>query len=370
LKILYIQKVKGIAGSEKYFFQMIPALISKGFTIEFLVLHFTNKESSAFVERLSQLGIKFHIYKLHPLSPIFLPFLIKKLVKKNRFVAVHTHLIHADFYAAITKAFFGLSVPVLSTKHGYDESYQARYGLHFHQNKKRGLYYLMARFSERYIKASFAVSKGLSDLFYNLQISKTPFPVILHGVEVVEYMYLPKEEPGHTLLIVGRVIKAKGHHYLLHALQKVSVPYRLIVAGDGQELAEIKEVSLKLGIAKNVDFRGYISDIDSCYREADLVIAPSIGEGFGMVVLEAFSNGKPVIAFDVPAFNEIISHGDNGFLVKPFDIDEMADVITRLLLDVSLLNKLSKNALESACNSFSLSKTIEATCAFYRQNIS
>jgi glycosyltransferase involved in cell wall biosynthesis len=66
-------------------------------------------------------------------------------------------------------------------------------------------------------------------------------------------------------------------------------------------------------------------------NQSDGVLIPSVSEGFGIVILEAFNSRSPVVAFDVPAPNEIIEHEKTGLLVPPFDLNELKAAITRFL---------------------------------------
>ena len=75
-----------------------------------------------------------------------------------------------------------------------------------------------------------------------------------------------------------------------------------------------------LNITSHIRWEGFKSNIHDYIRDSDLMVLPSSAEGFGLVILEAWQHLKPVIAFDVPAPNEIISDKVNGRLVTAFDI--------------------------------------------------
>ena len=84
------------------------------------------------------------------------------------------------------------------------------------------------------------------------------------------------------------------------------------------------------------------------------MIIPSSAEGFGLVVLESWFHAKPVIAFDVPAINEIIDHKKNGLLVKPFSRANLVKAIKSLLKDKDMLCKFGKAGQEKQKNIYDI----------------
>jgi len=82
----------------------------------------------------------------------------------------------------------------------------------------------------------------------------------------------------------------------------------------------------------------------------DIFVFPSVGEAFGLALIEMMSFGKIVIAFDSGAFSEIITDGVDGFLVKPFDYKKVREIIFRINGDANLKERISNNAIEKAKN--------------------
>jgi glycosyltransferase involved in cell wall biosynthesis len=363
-----MQKVKGIAGSERYFLDIIPALTARGVYIEFLVLDNAARESSVFIELLRSHNITVHRHLLVPLSPISLSFKINKLINSGNFDILHTHLIHADLYAGLYRLLFRTRTLIVSTKHGYDEKYQSKYGLRAFAHGKSGLFYGLAKFAEKQIDFSFAVSKGLSDLYFQLGICAERLPVIWHGIKRRDILAEnSNEEHAANILIVGRLIPFKGHLFLLEALKSIASPFVLHVAGDGNFKSIINEKAKQYGLEDRVVFHGHLPDVSVLYAQCDFAVVPSIGEGFGLVVIEAFSHGKPVVAFDVPALNELITDGADGVLVPPFEIEKLTSAIQMLIDDKEKLKAMQQNALQKAYTQFDFQRTVEQTLQFYQQ---
>ena len=138
----------------------------------------------------------------------------------------------------------------------------------------------------------------------------------------------------NTILFVGRVVREKGLEHLLSAVSLVRTPWRLIVGGDGMDLGRAKRIAHSLGLSGRIEFAGWADSEQHLrfYREASVVVVPSIWpEPFGMVGIEAMSYGKPVVAFNVGGIPEWLEDGATGFLVKPYDVKEMAEKISYLL---------------------------------------
>jgi glycosyltransferase involved in cell wall biosynthesis len=151
-------------------------------------------------------------------------------------------------------------------------------------------------------------------------------------------------QPGeHTLLFVGALDRAhyfKGVDVLFQALGRISDPgLRLLVVGDGDMRAAYQRQAMALGLGSRVIFCGRVPDADlpAHYAACDLLVLPSttMGEAFGIVLLEAMACGKTVVASNLPGVRSVVDHGHDGVLVRPGDADDLAIQIDRLLADAS-----------------------------------
>jgi glycosyltransferase involved in cell wall biosynthesis len=146
---------------------------------------------------------------------------------------------------------------------------------------------------------------------------------------------------GRTILFVGALDRAhyfKGIGVLLRALASISDPdLRLLVVGDGDLRATYQDQAQALGLATQVTFCGRVSDADlpAHYAACDLLVLPSttMGEAFGVVLLEAMACGKPVIASNLPGVRTVVDNGHNGLLARPGDVADLAQKLQRLLAD-------------------------------------
>lgn len=122
---------------------------------------------------------------------------------------------------------------------------------------------------------------------------------------------------------------------ILAQLSKAVPDIQYTVVGGGTDLERHKQLAQKCGVAERVHFKGFVSDeaLQACYRDCDVFVMPSAGEGFGFVFLEAMKYGKVVVAANSGGAPEVVEDGVTGFLVEYGDQKQLADSLTELCLD-------------------------------------
>lgn len=143
-------------------------------------------------------------------------------------------------------------------------------------------------------------------------------------------------------LMISTYEKRKGHRFLFEVFKKVleeCPDTYLIVCGFGHEF-EIEAVNSYLresGLQERVFLFGFRDDVDSLFREADVLLVTSQeDEPFNLTIIEAMARRVPVVATAVGGIPEVIGSNDGGFLVDPNDINGFAKIVTRLLQDNQL----------------------------------
>lgn len=147
------------------------------------------------------------------------------------------------------------------------------------------------------------------------------------------------------VLFLGRLTIAKGADYLLKAAAKVIKVFpnvKFLFVGKGEMTEELVDLSIDLGISKNVVFTGWLShdQVDEAYKVADLFVMPSITEPFGLTALEAMRNGTPVLISKQSGVSEVIQ---NCLKVDFWDVEDMANKI----LSVLKYNPLQETLMEN-----------------------
>lgn len=211
-----------------------------------------------------------------------------------------------------------------------------------------------------------AVSRFIRDGMVAYGIPSEKVQVIYNAVDFSEFTYLYSEreqvrkEFGFAaddvvIGFVGAMTEGKGIFELLRAFYLLASRHsrlRLLYVGEGPDMADLmKEAKVLEG---RVVFAGHRRDVVRLYAAMDMFVLPSTcREAFGLVLIEAMSMGKPVIATSVGGIPEIIEHGENGLMVPPGDSSALARAIGELTEIPSLREELALNAIDSVALRFS-----------------
>lgn len=165
----------------------------------------------------------------------------------------------------------------------------------------------------------------------------------------------PQKGAKVRLLFVGNCIFRKGLHILVDAIAQLGNPnlYLDIVGGQSREpkyVRHLKKRVSSLHLEDMVSFHGEVnpSHIWRWYAQADVFVAPSLYEGYGMVFAEAMSFGLPIIATRVGGIPEVVEDGKTGILIPPNDVESLAQSIKDLYEDSEKREYLSQNEREKA----------------------
>lgn len=176
------------------------------------------------------------------------------------------------------------------------------------------------------------------------------------------------------IMYAGRLVYEKGVQHLISALPKILSGYndvKLIIAGEGGMLNELKAQVDYLGISNKVYFTGKLAYKDLCkmYKVADVAVFPSTYEPFGVVALEAMYAGVPTVVSDVGGLNEIVDHGINGMKSYAGNANSIADSVLSVLYDSKLADNISKNAKAKVKNVYNWNKIAQDTHFVYQKAI-
>ena len=357
MTVLHLQKVACISGSEAHLLALLPQLKERGWDVRFLMLHEHEPGAWDFARELRARGIPLDAISLAAdVDPIAFLRIAGYLGRLQPGI-LHTHLLHADVYGQLTGALTGIPVRV-STKHGFNE---------FREN--RG-FALGDRAIASLAHTHIAISRGLAKYLEEVEgFDGSSFEIVHYGIEPdgVPRAYAP-DVP--RLLCVGRLIPIKGHIVLLRAFAQArrQVPsLRLDIAGRGPLEPALRALVKELGIQDGVRFLGYVAPIQRAIEDAAAVVVPSMGEGFGMVALEAMERARPVIAAEIGGLGELVEDGVTGYLVPPGEAEPLADAIVALASDLPRAAELGEAGRRRALEEFLQDRCTDRTEALYRQ---
>jgi N-acetyl-alpha-D-glucosaminyl L-malate synthase BshA len=145
------------------------------------------------------------------------------------------------------------------------------------------------------------------------------------------------------------------------------VPSRLLLVGDGPDLAPALDAARALGISKQIESLGEQDQILPLLSIADLFLLPSAQESFGLAALEAMACELPVVAANVGGLHEVIDHGTSGFLHEPEDLDGMADSGVALLTDPALHARIAAAGRQTVLQRYCRDLIVPQYEAFYAE---
>lgn len=357
--VLHLQKVAGISGSEAHLLSLLPRLKERGWDIRFMMLHEHEPGAWDFSRELRARGIPLDAI---PLAADVDPVAFLRLagyLARRRPTILHTHLVHADVYGQVTGALTGIPVRV-STKHGFNE---------FRENRSFALGdRAIASLAHRHI----AISRGLARYLEEVEgFDGATFEIVHYGIEP-DGAPTPYSTDVPRLLCVGRLIPIKGHIVLLRAFAEARkhVPsLQLDIAGRGPLEPALRALAKELEVEDAVRFLGYVAPIQRAVEESAIVVVPSMGEGFGMVALEAMERARPVIAAEIGGLGELVEDGVTGYLVAPGEADPLAEAIVRLAGNLSLAAEMGEAGRRRALKQFLQERCTDRTELLYKASL-
>jgi len=155
--------------------------------------------------------------------------------------------------------------------------------------------------------------------------------------EVRERLGIPAS--ARVMLTVSRLTKSeerKGYRQILSLMPTIVREFPDLVwvlAGKGNDLEDVRQEAVRLGVAESCRFPGFVPDDDlpSLYRAADSFVLPSRKEGFGIVFLEAVASGLPAVGGNLDGSVDALAHGRLGLLINPDQSDELLGAIRSVL---------------------------------------
>ena len=173
-----------------------------------------------------------------------------------------------------------------------------------------------------------------------------------------------------TMAMAAQFIARKGHRTLIAALPQVLEVHphtRVLLFGQGPELATIKELVNRAHLQPHVLFTGFRTDLERVLPCIDVMAHPAEMEGLGVALLQAAACSVPIVAGRAGGIPEIVRPGVNGELITPGDADALAGHLKRLLGDAALRRRYGDAGRALALAEFSVDAMVEGNLQVYRE---
>lgn len=297
--------------------------------------------------------------------------------KEGKFDVIHAHdWLVANAAKALKNAF---DIPIVATIHATEAGRNS--GIHDDtQRYINDTEWLLTYEATEVIVNSNYMKNHVQGLF-GLPFDK--INVIPNGINLTNFNGVDRDydfrrqyamDNEKIILYVGRLVYEKGVQHLISAMPKILENYhdaKLIIAGKGGMLDELKGQAEAMGLSNKVYFTGYLNSkqVQKMYKCADVAVFPSTYEPFGIVALEAMLAGVPTVVSDIGGLNEIVDHGVNGMKSYAGNSNSIADSVISLLYDKQLATNISKKAKQKVKEEFNWNKIAQDTHYIYEQAI-
>jgi glycosyltransferase involved in cell wall biosynthesis len=341
------------------------------------------EDSMAFVAE--ELGVEVvALRELHrEISPVYDPVAVARLVREIRRVRphiLHTHTAKAGAVGRAAALIAGDAAPpvVVHTYHGHVlRGYFDPVLTQIFKETERAL----ARHTTRLI----AVGPEVRDDLVELGIAPPEkFSVIRLGIDLDSRVLMNgrREEQRRLFGIaddqfvvgwVGRMTSIKRLPDVLEAfkrLRELGVEATLCLVGDGPDREAAERQAKELGIARHVIGLGYQRDVSPYYALFDALVLTSANEGTPVVAIEALAAGRPVVATRVGGVPDVVSDGEDGFLVEVGDVDGIAGKLAQLARDPELRRRFGDRGRERVLPRYRVERLVDDVDALYRELLS
>ncbi|MGA3206894.1 MAG: glycosyltransferase [Syntrophales bacterium] len=365
LKLLFVIDNLEFGGGERVFAQIINGLSPEDYGIclasnpgRELYQSLTNKEVCCIPLNFSK--------RINP-SIIFK---LIRIIKDKEIDIVHGQGARAEFYARIATK-FARSSKYVSTIAMPVEGYDVR-------PLRKSIYFVLDRATDKYVDRFIVVS----DVLRNALITKRHIPPekvtkIYNGIEIDHYD--PITTASHRIKIrdglgvnkdnillgaIGRMVWQKGFEFLIKCIQDVLKAHgeiKVIIVGEGPLKRDLENLCRQLKVEGKTIFPGFRSDIKEILSAVDIVVIPSLLEGFPMLTLEAMAMAKPIVATRIDGITEQITDGVEGILVPPRKPIALAAAINKVIENREFARSLGLAARKRVEKEFTVEKMINET---------
>ena len=216
----------------------------------------------------------------------------------------------------------------------------------------------------RAVDAVIACSQAVADCLPGLHVE-----VIYAGVETSSHPPATVPAVGPLKLgVLGRLIPLKNVESLIQAtarLADMGIEVQTEIAGSGPSESSLRDLVASLGVAERVRFLGWRTDVGRLLAAWDLLVIPSLEEGFPLSALEAMAAARPVVASRVGGLSELVVDGVTGRLVPPGDTDALVRCIAELAIDRQRLALMGGEGWKRVHGLFSASRMARQTVELY-----
>jgi glycosyltransferase involved in cell wall biosynthesis len=288
-----------------------------------------------------------------------------RICRRERVQVWHGHDYKSNALGLLLRPFWPMRL--VTTVHGW-----VKY------TRRTPLYYAIDRFCLRRYEKVICVSEDLYRACRDCGVPQKRCVLIENGIDTRQYarrleLAAAKRRlgiPPERLVVgaVGRLSAEKGFDLLIHAVDRLlaeGIDAELLIAGEGDQEAPLRELAARLGRGERIRLLGYCPDPHDVYEAMDVFALSSLREGLPNVVLEAMAMEVPVLSTRIAGVPRLIRDGVNGLLIEPGSVDALTSALARLLRDEDLRLRLRQAGRRTVEVDYSFAVRMEKMRALY-----
>lgn len=351
MKILQIISSLGSGGAERLVTQLASLLTNDDVQCDVLTLTDVN---SVYLTPLRESHIEVLIAPYRNRYDFRMLFFIKRVIRMGNYDIIHAHTFPAIYWTSFAAYCIKSPIKFIMTEHN---TYNRRRDVALLLPIEKLVYH---RYN-RVISISEETQKALMQ--WLKPKSKSKYLTIENGIDVeifkealpLSRASLGLPETSFLLGMIGSFTIQKNHKAIINAMQLLPKNIHIVFAGEGPLLESSITLAETLKVKERTHFLGFRRDVERVMKTVDMVVIPSLWEGFGLVAAEAMACGKPIAASDVLGLREVIR--DCGILFDPANPKDIAENISVLYNNRDLFYRCANKAIVRV-NDFSIGKMV------------
>jgi glycosyltransferase involved in cell wall biosynthesis len=319
-----------------------------------------------------------HLHReISPVRDLLATIRLAGIIRAERPAILHTHTAKAGAVGRVAALLAGRHRPpiIVHTFHGHVlRGYFGRFWT--------GIFRLLERLLARVTDVLVAVSPEVRDELVSFGVAPaSKFRVIRLGIELDQRLHLDGAARAETRRVmgirdgrfvvgwIGRMTAVKRTDVVLMAFRRLrdeGVDAVLCMVGDGPDRRSVEDLAGELGIMRDSLFPGYQEDVGPFFAAFDAFVLPSGNEGTPVTAIEALSSGCPVVATRVGGVPDVVTDGEDGFLVEPGDVDGLAAKLALLANDPALRATMGDAGRKRMRGRYTVDRLIDDIDRLYR----
>ncbi|HZO62012.1 MAG TPA: glycosyltransferase family 4 protein [Gaiellaceae bacterium] len=319
-----------------------------------------------------------HLHReISPVRDLLATVRLARIMRAERPAILHTHTAKAGAVGRVAALLAGRSRPpiIVHTFHGHVlRGYFGRFWT--------GVFRLLERLLARITDALVAVSPEVRDELVAFGVAPaSKFRVIRLGIELDQRVARDDQARRRTRRVmgvrdgrfvvgwIGRMTAVKRTDVVLESFRRLreqGVDAVLCMVGDGPDRRSVEDLAAELGVMRDCLFPGYQEDVGPFFAAFDVFVLPSGNEGTPVTAIEALASGCPVVATRVGGVPDVVSDGEDGFLVEPAAVDELAARLAELARDPGLRARMGDAGRERMQTRYAVARLVDDIDRLYR----